>query len=218
MKKIIAMLLALAMVFAMAACSPVGNKETEPSTEATTEVATEATDATEAIDATEATDVVEDETEPNESNEGFEDEEVVIEMSNMERLLNAIVEANPVEFMGMSMSIDLTNIETVKYYTGLDSAESIVEAAAFEPMMGSMAFSMVAVQVAEGADAEAVAEAIKTGVDTRKWICVEADDQMTAVSNDIVMMIMVDSKNGLTAQSFVDAFETVVAVPENWQK
>ena len=78
-------------------------------------------------------------------------------------------------------------------------------------MMGSIAFSMVAVQVAEGADAEAVAEAMKNGIDTRKWICVEANDLMVSTSNDVALLIMVDSNNGLTAQSFVDAFNTVVA-------
>ena len=99
----------------------------------------------------------------------------------------------------------------MKYFTGLDSAESIADVAVYEPMIGSIAFSMVAVQVAEGADVEAVAEAMKTGIDTRKWVCVEANDLLVATHNDIVLLVMVDSNNGLTAQSFIDAFQTVVA-------
>ena len=133
----------------------------------------------------------------------------------MEELLNKIVEANPVEFMGGTMPIDLTDTSedglwAVKYYTGLDNAESITEAAFFEPMMGSIAFSMVAVRVAEGAEAKTVAEGMKNGIDTRKWICVEADDLMVAGYGDVVMLIMVASDSGLTAQSFVDAFGQVV--------
>ena len=133
----------------------------------------------------------------------------------MEELLNKVVEINPVEFMGGTMPIDLTDTSedglwAVKYYTGLDNADSITEAAFFEPMMGSIAFSMVAVRVAEGADAKTVAEGMKNGIDTRKWICVEADDLMVAGYGDVVMLIMVASDSGLTAQSFVDAFGQVV--------
>ena len=191
MKKLIAMLLALAMVFGMVACGANETVETEPATEVVT-------DATEEI------------TEEVTEEEVVEDE-FVIELTAMETLLNSIVEINPVEFMGMSMPVDLADVDAVKYFTGLDTAESVKEAAVFEPMIGSIAFSMVAVQVAEGAEAEAVAEAMKAGIDTRKWICVEANDLLTATSGDIALLIMVDTNTGLTAQSFIDAFNTVVA-------
>ena len=195
MKKLIAMLLALAMVFAMTACGAAENKETEATTEATEIVTEEVTE--------EATEEV--------TEEIVEDEEFVIELSAMETLLNSIVEINPVEFMGMTMPVDLADVDAVKYFTGLDSAEGVLEAAVFEPMMGSIAFSMVAVQVAEGADVEAVAEEMKNNIDTRKWICVEANDLMVVTHEDVVLLVMVDSNNGMTAQSFVDAFQTVVA-------
>jgi len=133
----------------------------------------------------------------------------------MEELLNKVVAENPVEFMGGVIPVDLTDTSedgawALKSYTGLDSAEAITEAAAFEPMMGSMAFSMVMVRVAEGGDAKAVAENMKAGIDTRKWICVEANDVLAAGYGDVVMFIMLDSNMGLTAQSFVDAFQKVV--------
>ena len=133
----------------------------------------------------------------------------------MEELLNKVVAENPVEFMGGVIPIDLTDtsedgVWALKSFTGLDSAEAITEAAAFEPMMGSMAFSMVMVRVAEGGDAKAVAESMKSGIDTRKWICVEANDVQAAGYGDVVMFIMLDSNMGLTAQSFVDAFQKVV--------
>ena len=132
----------------------------------------------------------------------------------MEELLNKTIEQRPVEFMGGVIPVDLTDASedglwAIKSYTGLDSAEKITEAAAFEPMMGSMAFSMVLVRVAEGADSKAVAEAMKAGIDTRKWICVEADDLKVAGFGDVVMLIMVNSDSGMTAQSFVDAFAKV---------
>ena len=132
----------------------------------------------------------------------------------MEENLNKIVELQPVEFMGGVMPVDVADTSedglwAIKYFTGLDNAENITEAAVFEPMMGSIAFSMVMVRLTEGADAKAVAEAMKAGIDTRKWICVEADDLMVAGYGDVVMLIMVSSENGMTAQSYVDAFKSV---------
>ena len=132
----------------------------------------------------------------------------------MEELLNKTIEQRPVEFMGGVIPVDLTDssedgLWALKSYTGLDSAEKITEAAAFEPMMGSLAFSMVLVLLAEGADSKTVAEAMKSGIATRKWSCVEADDLKVAGFGDVVMLIMVNSDSGMTAQSFVDAFAKV---------
>ena len=194
MKKLIAMLLALAMVFAMAACGATENKETEPATEATTEATEEVTE-----------EVIEEVTEEDVT------EEFIPELSAMETLLNSILEIQPVEFMGWMVPVDMTDAEMVTSFTGLENTEVIGEMAVYEPMIGSIPFSLVAVQVAEGADVEAVAEAMKTGIDTRKWICVEANDLLVVTSGDIVLLVMVNSDNGLTAQSFVDAFETVIA-------
>ena len=132
----------------------------------------------------------------------------------MEELLNKTIEQRPVEFMGGVIPVDLTDssedgLWALKSYTGLEDAAQISEAAAFEPMMGSMAFSMVLVRTVEGADSKAVAESMKSGIDTRKWICVEADDLKAAGFGDVVMLIMVNSDSSMTAQSFVDAFAKV---------
>ena len=133
---------------------------------------------------------------------------------SMEELLNKTIEQRPVEFMGGVIPVDLTDssedgLWALKSYTGLEDAAQISEAAAFEPMMGSMAFSMVLVRTVEGADSKAVAESMKSGIDTRKWICVEADDLKVAGFGDVVMLIMLNSDSGMTAQSFVDAFAKV---------
>lgn len=132
----------------------------------------------------------------------------------MEELLNKVIEQRPVEFAGGVIPIDLTDTSeeglwAVKSFTGLEDASLLTEAAAYEPMMGSIPFSMVMVRTAEGADPKAVAEAMKAGVDPRKWICVEADDVKVAGCGDVVMLIMVSTSGDLTAQSFVDAFQSV---------
>lgn len=135
----------------------------------------------------------------------------------LEDLLNQVVTEQPVEFAGGVIPVDLNDTSeeglwAIQTYTGLDNADSIKEAAVFEPMMGSQAFSMVMVRVADqGATSEEVAAAMKAGIDTRKWICVEADDLMVCSFGDVVMLIMLDTNLGLTAQSFVDAFQKVCA-------
>ena len=133
----------------------------------------------------------------------------------LEELLNRVIEERPVEFMGGVTTLDLTDTSEdgqwiLKNCTGLDSADRITEAAVFEPMMGSLAFSMVMVRVAPGESTRTVAEAMKSGVDPRKWICVEADDLLVTGCADVVMLIMVSTSGDMTAQSFVDAFQKVV--------
>ena len=132
----------------------------------------------------------------------------------MEELLNKVIEERPVEFAGMVLPFDLTDTSEeaqwqFKSLTGLADASQITEAAAYEPLIGSMAFSMVMVRTAAGVDAKAVAESMKAGVDPRRWVCVEADDMLVAGCGNVVMLIMVSTANDLTAQSFVDAFQSV---------
>lgn len=133
----------------------------------------------------------------------------------MEELVNQVIEKQPVEFMGGIMPVDLTDTSedglwAIKNYTGLDSAEGISDVAVYEPMMGSIGFSLVMVR-AETDATKTLAESMKSGIDPRKWICVEADDLKVAGFGDVVMLIMVDSTTGMTAQSFVDAFQQVCA-------
>jgi len=176
MKKLISVLLVLAMALSLAAC---GTANT-PATEAPTEVPAVSLNGT------------------------------------LEELLYKVIEIQPVEFMGGAMTLDLTDTSEdgmwmVKNYTGLENAESITEAAFYEPMMGSIPYSMVMVRVAADAGVGTVAEGMKNGIDTRKWICVEADDLQVVSFGDVVMLIMVGSDTGMTSQSFVDAFQKVCA-------
>ena len=135
-------------------------------------------------------------------------------VGSMEELLEKVIEARPVEFAGGVIPIDLTDTSedglwAIQSYTGLEDANQLKEAAAYEPMMGSLAFSMVMVRTKGGEDPKAVAESMKAGVDPRKWICVEADDVKAAGIGDVVMLIMVSTTGDMTAQSFVDAFQTM---------
>ena len=133
---------------------------------------------------------------------------------SLETIIEKITTEQPVEFAPMTQPLDLTDTSEdglwiLKNNTGLDNADLIKEAAVLEPMISSIAFSMVLVRVKDAENAKEVAEQMKAGIDPRKWICVEADDILAAGYCDVVMFIMLDSNSGETAQSFVDAFRTV---------
>lgn len=132
----------------------------------------------------------------------------------MEENINTIMQENPAQFMGGLMPLDLKDTSedglwALKSYTGLDSAEKLTDAAVYEPMTGSQAFSLVLVRVADEADAKEVAQQMKDNIDPRKWICAGADQVMAAGYGDTVLFIMLDSTLGQTAQSYVDAFASL---------
>lgn len=189
MKKLTAILLLVALLVTMTACGSDKNDPTVDPTVNTTEGKNESTEPTTAPTEAPATNLT----------------------GTVEELIGKLIEAQPVEFMGGCMPIDLTDksedgLWMLSSYTGLSSAESITEAAFYEAMMGSIAYSLVMVRVAEGKDAKTVAQTMKDNINPRKWICVGADQVMAAGYGDVVMFIMVDSNLGLNAQSYVDAF------------
>ena len=129
-------------------------------------------------------------------------------------LLQKLSEKMPVEFMAAVNPLDLTNTSEeglwmLKSGTGLDSADKIKEAAVYESMIGSLAFSIAMVRTNNAADAKAVAEEMKAGIDPCKWVCVGADDLKVAGYGDVVMLVMVDTGLDMTAQSYVDAFQEI---------
>ena len=128
----------------------------------------------------------------------------------MEENAMKIMEIAPVEFMGGCIPVDLTDADAVYYFTGLGSAEKITDVAVYESMMGSQAFSLILARTTEGGEvAKEVAQEMTDNIDTRKWICVGADEKIVAGYGDTVMLIMLDSQLGLKAQSYVDAFQSV---------
>lgn len=127
----------------------------------------------------------------------------------MEENVMKIMEISPVEFMGGAVPVDLTDADAVKYFTGLSSGEKLTDVSVYESMTGSQAFSLILARVADAKDAEAVAKEMTENIDTRKWICVGADEKVAAGYSDTVMLIMLDSQLGLNPQSFVDAFKSV---------
>lgn len=137
-------------------------------------------------------------------------ESAVASMSLTE-IIDAVYAKKQLKFPLMTMNVELTNADALLYNTGLSNADKIKEAVVSEPMMGSQAYSMVLVRLKDSADAKAVAQAMKDGINPRKWICVEADDLKVAASGDVVMLVMISSTfaDTATAADFISVFKEI---------
>jgi hypothetical protein len=126
-------------------------------------------------------------------------------------MIKEIYEVKNPGLMVADIPVDLNNSDSVKYYTGLSDVSKIKEAVASEAMIGSQAYSLVLVQLNDEKDAETVADEMLKGIDTRKWICVEADDLRVVGHDDVIMLFMVSSalKENVTSKQMVDAFKEV---------
>ncbi len=115
-----------------------------------------------------------------------------------------------------SQLLDLTNNDTVKYITGLDNGTDFEYVVVSEPLMSSQAYSLVIAKVQSGIDADKVAKEMSEKVDTRKWICVEAEKLYATSSGDIVFLVMT---NEGTAKPIFERFKTLAGnVNEVYEK
>ena len=134
-----------------------------------------------------------------------------LEGKSLSEIVDLIYAEKEPGIMVETMDVNIEDAEFLKYDTGLSSADKITAAAVSEAMIGSQAYSMVLVRVADEKDSESVANEMKEGINPAKWICVQADDLKVAVYRDVVMLIMVSSQlaDTVTAQEIVDAYRTV---------
>ena len=129
----------------------------------------------------------------------------------MEEVIAAINEKHgAVELPLMTMPLDLTDMDGVTYNTGLTAVDGVSEIAISEPMMGQP-YSLVLVRTAEGASAEAVAKEMFEKINTRKWVCMEADTKTAAYYGDVAMFFMVSSDfaSQTSTEKMVEAFKAV---------
>ena len=81
--------------------------------------------------------------------------------------------------------------DNTEYYLGTTDIE-FKEPLASEPLMSSIAHSVVLVRLNSQEDANSVKEKIETNINPAKWICVEVDRQNVKVASkgDLVVLIM----------------------------
>ena len=224
MKKIIAFILALTLVFSMAACASkpaedttedetITDTENVPETDTDADAETDAetdADAEEPVD----TDTDVDADQPATPEEPVSDGDAAgdttgdtaTELSAEEQeVLDTVQQL----VAGAADEIMCDNIiissDQYPYYLFIDYIEGSI-AASSSAMIGSIPHSVVLLKLPEDADVAAVAAEIEENMDPRKWICVEAEATMVKTSGQYVLMVM-------SSQATVDAisanFDTV---------
>ncbi len=126
-------------------------------------------------------------------------------------IIDKIYEVTPVELSIHSDSMDVDDPDAMVYNAGLTNLDNVKEAAISEPMMSSQAYSLVLVRATDENAVADIANEMKTGIDTAKWICVAADDLQVVSYRDVILLFMVSSElsDAITSQKIVDAFQQV---------
>lgn len=99
----------------------------------------------------------------------------------------------PTDMVPMSlatMELDLQDTDTVSYHTGLTDLSQIDGIAISEPMMSSVAYSVVYIRTKEGADAEQIRQTLMDNVNPAKWLCVTAEKQVAGLFGDDIFFVM----------------------------
>ena len=116
----------------------------------------------------------------------------------LEEILTKVYADIPEDERPMLMNIDVLKdaSDNIEYYIGTTDIE-YEEIYASEPMMSSIAHSVVLVRVKDGADIEETKDKIKNNVDPRKWLCVgvEEDDVIVKNKGNLIILIMVEDEN-----------------------
>lgn len=208
MKKLIAMILALTMAFAMVACAK---------TEAPETIAPEVPEIEAPVDETPAEPEAPVEETPAEGEEEAPadeapvgpglvapggDVEMTAEQQELSDKITALTEGVTPEMATMVMPVPAENYNYQLFIDYIEGSNAVSS----DAMMSAQAHSVVLLQLPEDADAEAVAEEIRTNMDPRKWICVEAEAADVLVSGQYVLLVMTNQADFDTISA---NFETV---------
>lgn len=118
---------------------------------------------------------------------------------SLEDIMTKVYKNVPQEKTPMGLTnIEVTD-ENIENFLGTKDIE-YEEALASEPMVGSIAHSVVLVRVKEGADIDKVKTTIKENVDPRKWICVGVEDDEVIIKNkgNLIIVIIVGDEETRT--------------------
>ncbi len=146
--------------------------------------------------------------------------ETGVQVSSVEELtnlLNEVYDGVEEELYSLdNRTIDLSDANSVKSYTGLDNGDDLEFAVVSEPLINAQAYSVVMAKVKDGVNANEVAKEMSEKVDTRKWICVSADKLYATNSGDIVFLVMTNEE---MAKSVYDSFKKVAGtVGQEYEK
>ena len=216
MKKLISLLLALALTVGLVACASTNSKPTAPEKEETVETPEVETQPEETPEEPADDQPAEMPEEPADD-QPAEMPEVPAEGEG--ETMPEMPEANPEvdELLvkldqlvaGINDELVVMNAEVTpdmyEYQLFIPYVEGSV-AVTSAPMIGSIPHSVVLMKLAEGTDVAAVAADIEANMDPRKWVCVEAETAYVKTSGQYVLMVLSTADMGAAIES---NFETV---------
>jgi len=189
MKKFLSLTLALALTFVLASCTAKND-----------------------VDENVKGDVVtEDNVGEDAKNENNTDS-VVYENADLLALADSLYvsfNADELPMLG-SMEISAEDFEYFTFIPYVDGYKAVVS----EPMMGSIAHSVVLVETPDAATAKEVAKSMEENADPRKWICVEAENVVSGTNGNIAILIMSDAKADKILETFMAVNEETMPVAQ----
>ncbi len=110
----------------------------------------------------------------------------------LSEIMDKLYEGIPEEDLPMMAEYVTVNSDNEYWYLGTAGLQ-FEEALAVEPMIGSIAHSVVLVKVADGTDVQEVENQIKDNIDTRKWVCVGIEkDQLIITHRGNIILVVID--------------------------
>ena len=112
----------------------------------------------------------------------------------LEEIMTKVYSSVPEDELPMLMNIEV-NEESIEGFLGTSDIEyeSIL---ASEPMISSIAHSVVLVRTKENADVDAIKKKIKENINPRKWVCVWVEDEDVIIESkgDLIIVIVVENE------------------------
>lgn len=109
--------------------------------------------------------------------------------TGLEDTMTAITEDAGIEYMTLNTPLTEENFSSYVFIDYIPGAVALASDAA----IGSQAHSVVLVKLPDGSDAEAVRTEIESKIDPRKWICVEAEKTAVVRKDNLILIVMSDS-------------------------
>ena len=126
-------------------------------------------------------------TESPAANTGFASAEEAI--AYIEKIYAACPQEN-LPMMLMHNELDLSDMDTVTYNTGLTDVSGISHIIVSESAVGSIPYSMIYVMTEDGADTAAIMDTLVENVPVNKWVCVCADTVWAVQMGKDILLIM----------------------------
>lgn len=137
-------------------------------------------------------------TKTNDDTNGVEnktDVAIVYEEADLVAIADSLYDGLAEDQRPFVMSMPLTS-EDFEFFTFIPYEEGL-EAVVNEPMMSSIAHSIVLVKAPTAEKAEEIAASMKANCDPRKWMCVEANIVEGVTNGNIAMLLMTTTEGGM---------------------